>query len=800
MAHSLSVSCCSQELDLSSNLLGKDETLSSVIPSTVTAGQSLSRLLTNGIGPLKKLNVHWNMIRLESAKLLCSSIRYARHLLHLNLSYNAIGRAASTILGSALIQNSTLEELILSNNSIDAVGCFTLVVGVRESPSLKFIDLDGNPIGQQGGRMLIKLAKCHGTKVTFSANNCDVTVKSSEVVFKIDEPSGSYELDLSNPYHCAIAFEMLDVVALDPTLGFKVFHYKEPRGKAFNAIELDKFRCSLKSQFTDKIEAELRRLKAIVSLASDSSHIEKTFRSFDKDGSGELNTDEFEYLLRKLGFDSSETKVSAIMMTLDTDGGDVINLDQMTEYIYNLGQAAAAQIIEIESYPMFSLSSSYPPVRFVPPSTGTLRVEIHESLRDSENKKGCMTSEHCQSVIKAIGRTTSPSLMLQYAMELSLLYLDEAMTIYRHLQDIEDSQVHILARILPRMATTLDANSLVKICLGGDLKAMRHLKKVMGMSYSPILGMYNGYYFLDLVKESDRACLHKLFERSIHNAVNRQGEGKYDTSQNGNWTCFRNILKDGKIITFLQAEKYSPMPKFGRLEFDFIDTTRPNHEIDRPIHMNKFISVLNSCYLVKSSAHASAVLRHCAEKRYNHRFSMGDQGQVGAGGWAADTGRIVNVYEHLSRMYKSIDTRYSSYEKSFKREVFAENATHYEENESVTAFNDDDMLEQQKPRGMLSTYFCLRNVSGGVGERRKSSLFDLLNHVSGLNDGDNFGRRDSDSSSITTQNSANSRQAKQSLALLHQLIQQQNVKDKVQNFVKEVDSTNQGRRLSINTY
>lgn len=266
-----------QELDISNNQLGKDETLNSLFPSTTTGSQSLANLLRDGGCKLKKLNVHWNMIRMDGAIDLCDSIRSTTTLIHLNLSYNAIGRQASTVLGSSLLENSHLEELILSNNSIDAIGCFTIVVGAREHPALKFIDLDGNPVGEQGGRMLMKLAKYHGYRIRFSAFRCDFSIHSNDVIFKTHEPLGSYQLNLSIPYHRAVACEILDVVALDPTLGFKFFEMKDGGSKTFRPVKFVKYRQSIKPS-TDVTAKELQLLKAVAAISNDAELITRVFK------------------------------------------------------------------------------------------------------------------------------------------------------------------------------------------------------------------------------------------------------------------------------------------------------------------------------------------------------------------------------------------------------------------------------------------------------------------------------------------------------------------------------------------
>lgn len=52
------------------------------------------------------LQLHWNMIRLEGAEVLCNSLRTNRILTNLDLSYNALGSSAAGVLGAALMENS----------------------------------------------------------------------------------------------------------------------------------------------------------------------------------------------------------------------------------------------------------------------------------------------------------------------------------------------------------------------------------------------------------------------------------------------------------------------------------------------------------------------------------------------------------------------------------------------------------------------------------------------------------------------------------------------------------------------
>lgn len=79
-----------------------------------------------------------------------------------------------------------LVELNVANNGIDEFGCFTLLAGMRENASLRNVILDGNPLGVQGGRILIKVATALGHRLQLSAKNCDFSIHNSNFVFNIN--------------------------------------------------------------------------------------------------------------------------------------------------------------------------------------------------------------------------------------------------------------------------------------------------------------------------------------------------------------------------------------------------------------------------------------------------------------------------------------------------------------------------------------------------------------------------------------------------------------------------------------
>ena len=117
-----------------------------------------------------------------------------------------------------MLQNHSLKHLLLASNGLDATACFTLSIGARENKSLKSLVLDGNPIGEQGGRIIMALVLSRGELLSVSANNCDLSIKCSHVVFNKKNPVGLYELNMDSHYGHAVAFELLDVAANHPTL------------------------------------------------------------------------------------------------------------------------------------------------------------------------------------------------------------------------------------------------------------------------------------------------------------------------------------------------------------------------------------------------------------------------------------------------------------------------------------------------------------------------------------------------------------------------------------------------------
>ena len=97
------------------------------------------------------------MIRLDGGIALADCLSTNNHIVCLDLSYNTLGRDGGEQLGHALLNNNTIKTLLLANNGINFTACFAICVAIEENFSLKQVKMDGNPIGEGGGRILMQI-------------------------------------------------------------------------------------------------------------------------------------------------------------------------------------------------------------------------------------------------------------------------------------------------------------------------------------------------------------------------------------------------------------------------------------------------------------------------------------------------------------------------------------------------------------------------------------------------------------------------------------------------------------------
>jgi len=141
----------------------------------------------------------------------------------------------------------------------------------------------------------------------------------------------------------------------------------------------------------------------------------------------------------------------------------------------------------------------------------------------------------------------------------------------------------VAAKILPRMFEPAEARSFIMQAINFDKVALKRLEISLGSALNPIIGIFNGYYDLDLSVANDRICLSKLLAQNEHYrevcmskvVVDTGGSG--DVSQIGDWSAFRNERINGKACR-ITVDLFNPMPMAGLLSFDFSGEEKPSRE------------------------------------------------------------------------------------------------------------------------------------------------------------------------------------------------------------------------------
>lgn len=212
--------------------------------------------------------------------------------------------------------------------------------------------------------------------------------------------------------------------------------------------------------------------------------------------------------------------------------------------------------------------------------------------------------------MKIANMSTNPVMLLTYAIDSSKLYLEEAQKLYDEIIQKSDDPTPLLAKVLMRMLLSEDAMRMIKCYTNNDVLKIRRLKQRLGLAYYPLIGIYSGYYCLDLSGSLDRLCLKKLIEKSIQNVASRRRRGLWDTSQHGSFSCFRNEFSEKGDLKVSPAHFY-PIPQKGKIEFDFINIDRPNSTFCRAAPDERVIDVrtrhFHSCYIIIAVADSPPV-------------------------------------------------------------------------------------------------------------------------------------------------------------------------------------------------
>eukprot|EP01038_Epipyxis_sp_PR26KG_P005119 gene5119-7131_t len=674
-----------RELDLSQNKIGTAENLNTVMPDLTTGGEAIANLLQMEDCRLQTLKLQWNNIRLDSANELARSISVNSSLTYLDLSFNSLATEGGIIIGESLLKNKSLSTLILSNNSIDAAACITICAGIIENRSLKTVILDGNPIGEQGARVVLIVPLVVGNRVRLKASNCNISIRDASItaIFDMDNLVREYTLDLSNGFHRGIAILLMHVIAGHPTLLFeKVIHEVTIRAKGGvktnpRVLDLIQSTSMEKSKYFDEKELKIMaNLMHIKNCASDIQLAVKLFQEVDQDGSGEIDIDELKILVQRLGLTMTDKRIGELMKRYDDDQTGKIEIQEFLLILRDQYRDAIGRLRDMSETSIMILKSNNS-INYIPPDYGVMRIFTRDGFvrKAIHRVMTSMDREHLSALLTEVtgaGASSFTSVgIVSSALSGAKIRLDEALATLDKIVESSSSldKVKALAQIVPQMNDTIEAQMFVQSVLGdNDRSEMLRLKREMGAALKPILGAPNGYYKLDLSREMDRLCVGRLIEISSTYAHIRSQKCKIsygrvgDLSQKGNWSSFRNEMFNGQPIT-INAAFCTPIPRSGKLEFDFSGGGRPTRDV-LPCSDIRIVKILVSHFLMQPSECAVALYRlnQYANVAYNTLVCNGTTY------YEVPMDRARMIGEHMDAFYSNLNLRSRQFDESIDKE------------------------------------------------------------------------------------------------------------------------------------
>ncbi|KDO32465.1 hypothetical protein SPRG_02942 [Saprolegnia parasitica CBS 223.65] len=593
-----------EELVMPRNRIGEAEQLNVVKPEITTGGEAIASMLYVN-EKLAKLDLSWNLLRLESGVTLAHSLEYNRKLLELHIAYNACGDAGAMMFGRVLSLNSTLRVLDLSYNNVGCRGALVLASAASKTKSLRLLLLNGNNIGKEGGRAIM-FAMCnnksdHGIDIEIAGCNLASTGKSEKAMFDPTNPAGEYNLDLSEPFDQMIATELLRLATYKKGCRFeKLKHHsrvervKNKQQKKTKELRIDS--AALQAVFLglnmrptlptlDAILAAMKQLQPPTSAApSDEFDFSNMFFLalfcvIDADLSGGIDARELQTALQMLDIHMTDHDVINVIAQYDLDSSGTIEGPEFVEFIKSYVRRQSTMSAKDQAFALRDVATNQ--VWHVP-QEGRLEVVFvyeREATFDSDDARHRLSDGGVAQLIKNIQSQAKSSAekldLLNMAVHDSEI-LFTAPQAYELLDQCgglaKDVRVKEIANLVLQMLTAREAQRLVSMALSLRERAM--LKLELGNAYTVIMGNPTAHFSLDLSAPTDRWVARKLVEIAQSEKKASIASRRGDTSQHANWENYRNETLDGQRIV-LTTSFFDSLPQAGRLEFDYVSTRRP---------------------------------------------------------------------------------------------------------------------------------------------------------------------------------------------------------------------------------
>ena len=205
-------------LDVSNNRLGVD------------GGWALAKILASE-ATLTEVDASQNMIRGTGAVAVAKALAKTVALRVCRLHANNFGSYGGIAAGHALEENEGLEYLDLGDNSLCTVAGETLAYGFVQSASLSVLRLEGNPLGVDGARAVLRSAIVRGTYCEISLMRCpmDRRARPSPVAALADAHAACKQVNPADPAGEFMELNLGDVCQRNVALGLLQLVRSRPR-------------------------------------------------------------------------------------------------------------------------------------------------------------------------------------------------------------------------------------------------------------------------------------------------------------------------------------------------------------------------------------------------------------------------------------------------------------------------------------------------------------------------------------------------------------------------------------------
>jgi Ran GTPase-activating protein (RanGAP) involved in mRNA processing and transport len=234
---------------------------------------------------LIELRAEWNQFRGKGAASISAGIISSCSLTHVYLAWNNFGDVnACAALGHALKKNGPLLHLDLTKNQINGRGATLLAEGLADNVNLQALILNENPIGAVGGRLLIRASPKKNKERELSILNCNSSsgpALKDSAVFDPSQPTGSYELNMSESYSHIVMKHLLLFVSKKTGIFATPPELEGKRWNPPSAEDVQDEKCNLPNKGILSFKFELEQQKSSDCDALDSTDmliIERLFQ------------------------------------------------------------------------------------------------------------------------------------------------------------------------------------------------------------------------------------------------------------------------------------------------------------------------------------------------------------------------------------------------------------------------------------------------------------------------------------------------------------------------------------------